>query len=83
MRNERRKSGSGRGGEKPIAQTRRGAHRLLLHILIQPFPGQDVKTGKNQNKPAHIKSRKDFYDWLAGEIKIDGISTGAAIGLHC
>ncbi|XFF02412.1 nucleotidyl transferase AbiEii/AbiGii toxin family protein (plasmid) [Bradyrhizobium guangxiense] len=45
-----------------------------IDILIQPFPDQDVKTGKNQNKPAHIKSRKDFYDWLAGEIKITGIS---------
>lgn len=45
-----------------------------IDILIEPFPGQDVKTGKNQNKPAHIQSRKDFYDWLAGEIRIDGIS---------
>lgn len=45
-----------------------------IDILIEPFPGQDVKTGKNQNKPAHIRSRKDFYDWLAGDIKIDGIS---------
>ncbi|KJC54492.1 hypothetical protein UP10_40510 [Bradyrhizobium sp. LTSPM299] len=44
-----------------------------IDILIEPFPGQDVKTGKKQNKPAHIQSRKDFYDWLAGEIKIDGI----------
>jgi len=29
-----------------------------------------VKTGKNQNSPAQIKTRKDFYDWLAQEIKI-------------
>jgi len=29
MRNERRMSGSVRGGEKPAAETRRGAHRLL------------------------------------------------------
>ncbi|WP_076865968.1 nucleotidyl transferase AbiEii/AbiGii toxin family protein [Bradyrhizobium mercantei] len=35
MRNERRTSGSGRGGEKPIAQTRRGAHRLLLHFTLR------------------------------------------------
>jgi len=35
-----------------------------------------VKTGRNQDKPAHVKSRKDFYDWLADtKIKIDGIDT--------
>lgn len=33
MRNERRMSGSGRGGEKPIAKRRYGAHRLLLHLV--------------------------------------------------
>jgi hypothetical protein len=33
-----------------------------------------VKSGKNQNSPAQIKTRKDFYDWLAKEIKIDEIS---------
>jgi hypothetical protein len=46
-----------------------------IDILIQPFPGQDVKVGKNQNSAAQIKTRKDFYDWLVGEIRIDGIST--------
>jgi Nucleotidyl transferase AbiEii toxin, Type IV TA system len=46
-----------------------------IDILIEPFPGQDVKTGKNQNSPAQIRTRKDFYDWLAREIKIDGISS--------
>jgi Nucleotidyl transferase AbiEii toxin, Type IV TA system len=46
-----------------------------IDILIEPFPGQDVKTGKNQNSPAQIKTRKDFYDWLAQEIKINGISS--------
>jgi hypothetical protein len=46
-----------------------------IDILIEPSPGQDVKTGKNQNSPAQIKTRKDFYDWLAQEIKIDGISS--------
>jgi len=33
MRNESRMSGSGRGGEKPIAEMRRGAYRLLLHLV--------------------------------------------------
>jgi hypothetical protein len=46
-----------------------------IDVLIEPFPGQDVKTGKNQNSTAQIKTRKDFYDWLAREIKIDGISS--------
>jgi nucleotidyltransferase AbiEii toxin of type IV toxin-antitoxin system len=45
-----------------------------IDILIEPFPGQDVKTGKNQDSPAQIKTRKDFYDWLARQIRIDGIS---------
>ncbi|WP_051311355.1 nucleotidyl transferase AbiEii/AbiGii toxin family protein [Bradyrhizobium sp. Cp5.3] len=44
-----------------------------IDILIEPPAGQDVKTGKNHDKPAHIKSRKDFFDWLAQTIKIDGI----------
>jgi Nucleotidyl transferase AbiEii toxin, Type IV TA system len=46
-----------------------------IDILIEPFPGQEVKTGKHQNSAAQIKTRKDFYDWLAQEIKIDGISS--------
>jgi hypothetical protein len=33
----------------------------------------DVKTGKNHTKPAHVKSRSDFYEWLTKTIKIDGI----------
>ncbi len=32
-----------------------------------------MKTGRSQVKAAHIQSRKDFYDWLAQTIKIDGI----------
>lgn len=45
-----------------------------IDILIEPPKDRDVKTGKNHDKPAHIQSRKDFYDWLTQEIKIDGIS---------
>jgi hypothetical protein len=44
-----------------------------IDIRITPPDGMDVKTGKNHDKPAHCKSRKDFYDWLATTIKIDGI----------
>jgi len=46
-----------------------------IDILIEPPAGQDVKTGKNQNSSTQIKTRTDFYDWLARSIKIDGIST--------
>jgi hypothetical protein len=46
-----------------------------IDILIEPPADGNVKTGKNQNKPAQVQTRKDFYDWLARSIKIDGIST--------
>lgn len=46
-----------------------------IDILIEPPAGMDVKTGKNHNKPAHCESRKKYYDWLAGEIRVDGIDT--------
>jgi hypothetical protein len=47
-----------------------------IDIHIDPPASRNVKTGRNQDKPAHVKSRKDFYDWLAGtKIKIDGIHT--------
>jgi hypothetical protein len=45
-----------------------------IDIHIDPPADRNVKTGRNQDKPAHIKSRRDFYDWLANtKIKIDGI----------
>src|SRR5262252_8439207 len=44
-----------------------------IDIRIEPPPDRDVKTGRNQTKPAQVQSRKDFYDWLATTIKIDGI----------
>lgn len=47
-----------------------------IDIHIEPPASRNVKTGRNQDKPAHVKSRKDFYDWLADtKIKIDGIDT--------
>ena len=45
-----------------------------IDILIEPPADRDVKTGKNHDKPAHIQTRRDFYDWLAKTIKIDGLS---------
>ena len=38
-----------------------------IDIRIEPPPDQNVKTGRNHDKPAHIKSRRDFYDWLANK----------------
>jgi hypothetical protein len=45
-----------------------------IDIRIEPPPGRDVKTGRNQTKPPQVKSRKDFfYNWPAQTIRIDGI----------
>jgi hypothetical protein len=45
-----------------------------IDILVEPPPERGVKTGRNQNKTAHTETRKDFYEWLAQTIRIDGIS---------
>jgi hypothetical protein len=44
-----------------------------IDIQIEPPEHLNVKIGRNHNKPAHVKGRKDFYDWLAETIRIDGI----------
>jgi hypothetical protein len=44
-----------------------------LDIHITPPPDLKVEENPKKNKAAHIESRKKFYDWLAQEIKIDGI----------
>ena len=47
-----------------------------IDIHIEPPAVRNVKTGRNQDKPAHVKSRKDFYDWLADtKLRIDGIDS--------
>ena len=47
-----------------------------IDIHIDPPTDRNVKTGRNQDKPAHVNSRKDFYDWLAStKIQIDGIDS--------
>ena len=47
-----------------------------LDVQINPPAGMDVKTGRNQNSPAHVESRKKFFDWLAYQkIQMDGIHT--------
>jgi nucleotidyltransferase AbiEii toxin of type IV toxin-antitoxin system len=45
-----------------------------IDIRIEPPAELDVKAGRNHDKPAHIESRKRFYDWLAKTIRIDGIT---------
>ncbi|BCO30080.1 hypothetical protein TspCOW1_01830 [Thiohalobacter sp. COW1] len=44
---------------------------IRIDPACAPF---EVFTGQNQTKkPRHIESRRQFYDWLAGNIHIDGI----------
>ncbi|MFT3813332.1 MAG: nucleotidyl transferase AbiEii/AbiGii toxin family protein [Acidovorax sp.] len=44
-----------------------------IDIRIEPPAGMDVKTGRNQDKPAHVASRRAYYDELAARIRIPGI----------
>ncbi len=54
-----------------------------IDIHINPVAGSvkppfKVFTGKNQTKKAvHINSRKDYYDWLAKNISINGVESVA------
>ncbi|MES2659502.1 MAG: nucleotidyl transferase AbiEii/AbiGii toxin family protein [Verrucomicrobiota bacterium] len=45
-----------------------------IDIRIDPPAELKVSTGRNQDKPSHAESRRQFYDWLAQNIKIDGIT---------
>lgn len=46
-----------------------------IDIRIEPPVDMDVKTGRNQDKPAHIASRQAYYDELAKRINIPGIDS--------
>ncbi len=46
-----------------------------IDIRIEPPAGIDVKTGRNQDKPAHIASRRAYYDELSKRIRIPGIES--------
>mgnify|MGYP003665814553 CR=1 FL=1 len=46
-----------------------------IDILIEPQDGQNVKYGKNHDKPAHREGRKSYYEELSNELEIDGIFT--------
>ena len=41
-----------------------------IDIRIDPPVEQNVSVNPKQQRPQHVKSRRDFYDWLAGQIKI-------------
>jgi hypothetical protein len=46
-----------------------------IDIRIEPPHGLDVKTGRNQDKPAHVESRRAYYNELAARISIPGIDS--------
>ena len=46
-----------------------------IDISIEPPADMEVKTGRNHDKPAHIASRRAFYDELAQRIRIPGIDS--------
>ena len=46
-----------------------------IDIRIEPPKDMKVATNPNRRKTTHDESRKAFYDWLAGTISIDGITS--------
>lgn len=44
-----------------------------IDIHIKPPADQKVNENPKNEKPANVAARKNFYDWLAGDIIIDGI----------
>lgn len=46
-----------------------------IDIRIEPPEDMNVKTGRNQDKPAHVESRRAYYDELAERIRIPGIDS--------
>lgn len=46
-----------------------------IDIKIKPPLTMDVPIGKNHQAPKHVERRLEYFDWLAREIKIPGITT--------
>ncbi len=46
-----------------------------IDIHITPAPEFNINENHKNNKPANVAARKKFYDWLATDIKINGISS--------
>ena len=63
------------GGGTSLSKGFQIIHRFSEDIDIRiELPAQmDVNTRESQTRPAHIKSRADFYEWLTKRIRIDGI----------
>ncbi len=62
-------------GETSLSKGFGVIHRFSedIDIRIEPPADMDVKTGRNQDKPAHVDSRRTYYDALAARIRIPGI----------
>jgi hypothetical protein len=46
-----------------------------IDIRIEPPAELQVMAGKNHQKPAHVDSRRLFFDWLAENVRIPGIES--------
>ena len=44
-----------------------------IDIQIHPDESANVKTGKNHNKPAHVKDRENFFNTIADQLNITGL----------
>ena len=44
-----------------------------IDIYIHPPADQKVEENPKKERPDHIETRRNYFDWLAKEIKIDGI----------
>ncbi len=44
-----------------------------IDIHIRPSPELNVETNPRKTKASQVQSRKDYYEWLTRNIKIDGI----------
>jgi len=44
-----------------------------IDIFIHPTKDQEVYFQKNHDKPKHVQSRNNYYDWLCQNIEINGI----------
>ena len=40
-----------------------------IDLRIEPPADRDVKIGKNQDKPAHVETRRLYFDWLAEQLR--------------
>ncbi|MCX7123180.1 MAG: nucleotidyl transferase AbiEii/AbiGii toxin family protein [Gammaproteobacteria bacterium] len=41
-----------------------------IDIQVHPEPNEDVKIGKNQDRPVHVQSRRTFFEKIASQLAI-------------